>query len=187
MIQCVQSASKPSTSKVSLQFQSSALRSLFNLYIQMCTVPSLHRSSETLNTIYYTSMITQGIHPYGCSQIRMPWPLPLPTSHFRPKQNGCDTSSSDSGAIIDGQNTTRRPSGMSSRHTVPHTSHAIHTATIRMVLPNERSVQSLKWPGQLWLTLRPPFCSGEKQLIPQSISIEHHNLQVSEKKLPWWP
>jgi len=65
--------------------ESRAWWSLLNLYIQMCAVPSLHQSSETIDTIYCSSTTAQGTHSYGCSQIRKPRPALPPFSHFRPE------------------------------------------------------------------------------------------------------
>jgi len=136
MILCAQSAFRPSTNKSSSKCQSSALRSPLNLYTRMCVVPSLHRPSETIDIIYYSSTTTRGTHPYGCSQIRKPRPAPQPTSHSRPEWTQWDTRSSDSGAIMDGENTTIRLSDMSSRPAEQYIRHVLHTLTIRMVLPN---------------------------------------------------
>jgi len=67
--------------------------------------------------------------------IRKAKPAPPPTIHFRPEYTQWDMRSSDSGAIIDGENMTIRPSVMSSWPTVLHTRHALHKRTIKTVLP----------------------------------------------------
>ena len=77
-----------------------------------------------------------------------------------------------------GENPTIRPSDMSSRPTVQHTSYALHMLSIGMVLPNAWSIQSLKRPGEWWLTPRLKFSSREKQSIPQSISIRDHRMNA---------
>jgi len=143
MTLCAQSASRPSRNKNWSKNQSSALRSPLNFYTQMNAVLSLHRPWETIDTIYTSSTITRGTHLYGCTQIRKPRPARRPTSHFRTESTLWDTRTSDSAAIMDIENTTIRPFGMSSQPVVLHPSHALHTPTIRMVLPNEWSVQSL--------------------------------------------
>jgi len=108
MFQCAPSASKPSQSKGLLKCPSSAHRSLLNLYIQMCAVPSHHQHWETIDTIYYRSTTTRNTHPYGCSPLRLPRRAPLPTTHFRPEWTQWDTRSRDSGAILDGENMTNQ-------------------------------------------------------------------------------
>jgi len=79
---------------------------------------------------------------------------------------------------MDSKNTTIRISDMSLWPEAQHTSHAVHTLTIRMVLPNAWSVQSLKRTTRWWLTPSPWFSSGEKQLIPQSISIRDRQIKA---------
>jgi hypothetical protein len=39
----------------------------------------------------------------------------------------------------------------------------------------------VKWPGRYCLTPRLPFSSGEKQFIPQSITIKDHRMKASKE------
>jgi hypothetical protein len=137
MIQCAQSECKPSTCKGSLEFQSGALRSILNLKILIFVIPLLLQPSESVDSIYDSSMTTPGTHPYGCSQIRQPRLAPQLTSHLKPEYTHRHTSSSDSRCILAGENTTITPTDLSSQSTVLHMNHHLHTPTIRMEFQNE--------------------------------------------------
>ena len=178
MIHCAQSASKPSTRKGSIEWQSSALQSLLNLYIQVCAVPALPWPWKTIDTIYCSSTTTQDINPYSCSQFRKQAPACPRTRHFRPELTQWDTWLSDASVIMDVENTTIRSFRMSSHPAVLHTSQGLHTPNIRTLLLNNWPIQSLKRPGQWCLTARLPFNSGEKQLIGQLISIKDHQINA---------
>jgi len=73
--------------------------------------------------------------------------------------------------MIDGSNMKISSSNQSAWPVVQPKSHALHMLTVKMVLPYTSSVQSPNRHMWWWLTPGLQSSSGEKWLIPQSISI----------------
>jgi len=107
-------------------------------YLGSCSTPTIR------DTHYYTLFIDD--YTMYTSHISRSHCLPRPPSHFRPELTESDMGTRHYRAIRDGENMTIRPSDMSLCLTVYHMSHALHTLTISIVLPNSWSVKPLKTP-----------------------------------------